>query len=163
MELSLGTLNNIYQFVLGFCRVPIIIPSIYTNAQYADMVFLYSSCNGNVNAGREYSRRFPNRTLPLKSVFSSTFHRLTETGSFAIIPLAGSISPPPLRYEERCGTILQYFDESTSESLLRPVTKLNVTPSAIWRTLNTDRRYSNHYQSVQNLLPQEEVIFQIGI
>ena len=55
-------------------------PRLYSNSEYADMVYLYGFCDGNVNAARrEYSARFPNRKLPNKFVFSSTFQRLKET------------------------------------------------------------------------------------
>ena len=51
-------------------------PRLYSNSEYADMVYLYGFCDGNVNAARrEYSARFPNRRLPNKFVFSSTIEK----------------------------------------------------------------------------------------
>ncbi|KMQ82211.1 hypothetical protein RF55_23784 [Lasius niger] len=75
------------------------------------MVFVYGFCNGNANAARrEYSMRFPNRRLPHKTIFRSTFQRLRETGSFALVPHTdGALAS--LRNEERSAAILQYFDD----------------------------------------------------
>ena len=86
---------------------------------------MYGFCDFNANAAhREYSRRFPNRRLPNKSIFSSTFQRL------AVIPHADGTFAP-LRNEERSSTILQYFDDSPSASVQRAEAELNVMPITV--------------------------------
>jgi len=55
---------------------------VFTHAEYADMVFVYGFCNGNVLAAcREYSLRFPNRTVPDSRVSASVYNKLHETGA----------------------------------------------------------------------------------
>jgi len=40
------------------------IPRIYSNVEYADMIFVYGFCNDNaMKAMREYARRFSNRRM----------------------------------------------------------------------------------------------------
>ena len=63
-------------------------PRTYSINEYVDMIYshLYGFCNGNVNAARcEYATQFSNRKLSDKSIFSLTFQRLKETGSFNIV------------------------------------------------------------------------------
>ncbi|EZA55368.1 hypothetical protein X777_04821 [Ooceraea biroi] len=130
-------------------------PRIYSNSEYADMVFVYGFCNGNANAARrEYSMRFPNRRLPHKTIFRSTFQRLRETGSFALVPRTdGTLAS--LRNEERSAAILQHFDNDPSSSVRRTAAKLNTSSTTIWRTVRADGRYPYHFQRVQHLLPQD--------
>lgn len=46
-------------------------PQYFTNAEYADIHFVYGFCNGNANAAvQEYRRRFPNRRIPNDRVFT---------------------------------------------------------------------------------------------
>ncbi|KYQ59428.1 hypothetical protein ALC60_01601, partial [Trachymyrmex zeteki] len=67
---------------------------IYSNSEYAIMVYLYGFCDGNANAARrEYTAQFPNRKLTDKS-FSLIFQRLKETGSFNMIPWADGVFAP---------------------------------------------------------------------
>ncbi|CAG4958266.1 unnamed protein product [Colias eurytheme] len=45
-------------------------------------MYCYGFCDGNAaEARREYQRRFPDRRIPYLTVFSSTYRRLSETGS----------------------------------------------------------------------------------
>jgi hypothetical protein len=51
-------------------------------SSYADMVFVYGFCNGNALAAcREYSLRFPNRTVPHSRVSASAYNKLSETAA----------------------------------------------------------------------------------
>ncbi|KAK5641951.1 hypothetical protein RI129_010498 [Pyrocoelia pectoralis] len=54
----------------------------YSNAEYADILFVYGYCDGNAaEARREYERRFPNRRTPNVRVFSTTYRNVAENGS----------------------------------------------------------------------------------
>jgi hypothetical protein len=47
-------------------------PHIFTHTEHADMLYIYSLCDGSTTAGVEdYSRRFPVRIIPDRSVFQS--------------------------------------------------------------------------------------------
>lgn len=57
---------------------------MFSNAELADIHYVYGYCDGNAReAQREYQRRFPNRRLPDRRVFSRSHQRLSEYGSFA--------------------------------------------------------------------------------
>lgn len=131
-------------------------PRIYSNSEYADMVFVYGFCNGNANAARcEYSMRFPNRRLPHKTIF--TFQRLRETGSFALVPHTDRVLAP-LRNEERSAAILLYNILMVIRPAVyeeRAAAELNITSTTVWRTLTADGRYPYYFQQVQHLLPQD--------
>ena len=46
--------------------------NIFTNAEYADMLYVYGFCDGSATAAvEEYRRRFPTRRIPDRSVFQS--------------------------------------------------------------------------------------------
>jgi hypothetical protein len=130
-------------------------PRTYSNSEYADMVYLYGFYDGNANAARrEYAARFPNRRLPYKSVFSLTFQRLKETGSFNIVPRADGVFAP-LQNERRTAMILQHFDQNPSTSTRRSGSALRIAPTVIWKTLKADGRYPYHLQRVLHLLPTD--------
>jgi len=45
-------------------------PHIFTNAEYADMMYVYDFCDSSVTAAvEEYRRRFPMRRIPDRRVF----------------------------------------------------------------------------------------------
>jgi type IV secretory pathway TrbF-like protein len=55
-------------------------PHISTNAEYADMLYVYGFCDGNAtDAVEEYCRRFPPRRIPDRTVFSKVFSTLRES------------------------------------------------------------------------------------
>lgn len=130
-------------------------PRTYSNSEYADMVYLYGFCDGNTSAARrEYAARFPNRRLPNKHVFSLTFQRLKETGSFTMVPRAHGVFAP-LQNERRTAIILQHFDQNPSTSVRRSGSELGISPTVIWKTLSADGRHPFHIQRVQHLLPAD--------
>jgi hypothetical protein len=56
---------------------------MYTNAEYANIHFIYGFCDRNATAAaREYQLRYPDRRHPERLVFEVVHHRLRETGSF---------------------------------------------------------------------------------
>lgn len=133
-------------------------PHTYSNVEYADMIFVYGFCNGNaLEAVREYARRFPNRRVPNRRVFSLTFNRLRETGSF-LIRNEGDQFQAAIRADYRRRNCVQrHFDNNPETSIRRASAALAISRQAIWRTLKGDNRYPYHLQKVQNLLPQDYV------
>ena len=54
----------------------------FTNAKYADMMYVYGFCNGSATAAvEEYRRRFPMRRIPDRRVFYKVFNTLRECGT----------------------------------------------------------------------------------
>jgi hypothetical protein len=59
---------------------------IFTNAEYADMLYVYGFCNGSTTAAvEEYHRQFRMHGIPDCRVFSKVFNALHECG---ILPSA---------------------------------------------------------------------------
>lgn len=67
---------------MGFCWFCVFeMPDHYSNAEYADILFVYGFCDGNGRAAeREYRRRFPERRVPHHGTFSTVFQFLREHG-----------------------------------------------------------------------------------
>lgn len=128
----------------------------FTNAEYADIVYVYGFCDGNARqAVREYRRRFPDRETPHRGVFTSTFRRLRETGSFSCNRGGNRMQAPmeaDLRRRER---ILRHFNTNPGTSVRRAASVLGIPRITIWRTLRADRRHAYHVQKVQNLIPAD--------
>lgn len=56
--------------------------STFSNEEYADIHFIYGFCNGNARAAvTEYHRRFPNRRVPDRRVFSNVHRSIKFTGT----------------------------------------------------------------------------------
>ena len=57
-------------------------PHFFTNAEYADMMYVYGFCDGSATAAvEEYRRRFPTRRIPDRRVFYKVFNTLRECGT----------------------------------------------------------------------------------
>jgi len=57
-------------------------PHIFTNAKYAEMMYVYGFCDGSATAAvEEYRRRFPTRRIPDRTVFYKVFNTLHECGT----------------------------------------------------------------------------------
>ena len=57
-------------------------PHFFTNAEYADMMYVYGFCDGSATAAvEEYRRRFPIRRIPDRRVFYKVFSTLRECGT----------------------------------------------------------------------------------
>jgi hypothetical protein len=55
---------------------------IVTNAEYADMLYVYGFCDGSAAAAvEEYRRRLPMCRIPDRRVFSEVFNTLHERGT----------------------------------------------------------------------------------
>lgn len=131
-------------------------PHTYSNVEYADMIYVYGFCDGNASkAKREYARRFPNRRMPDRRVFSLTFNRLRQTDSFSLHQ-EGNRFQAALGADSRAGNRIQrHFNNNPETSIRRASATLGISRQTIWRTLKGDNRYPYHHQKVQNLLPQD--------
>ena len=57
-------------------------PFTFSVAEHADMIYVYGFCDGNlVHAVAEYQRRFPNRRIPIRRVFTQVYQTLRDTGT----------------------------------------------------------------------------------
>ena len=64
--------------IVTLCKMP----HIFTNAEYADMLYVYGFCDGSATAGAaEYHRRFPMCSIPDHTVFSKVFNTSCKCGT----------------------------------------------------------------------------------
>jgi len=57
-------------------------PFVFSHVEYCDMHFVYGFCDGKARAAvEEYKRRFPDRRIPSRSVFTRIHQSLRDTGS----------------------------------------------------------------------------------
>ena len=57
------------------------IPFVFSHVEYCDVHFVYGFCNGNVHAAvEEYQRRFPDRRILSRGVFTRINQTLRDTG-----------------------------------------------------------------------------------
>jgi hypothetical protein len=122
-------------------------PRFFTNAEYADIHFIYGFCDGNAQAAvREYRRRFPNRRIPHIQVFIDSHRRLSEFGF-------GKINNREVLHNPRNNRILQLFDINPQMSTRRAALQLQTSHTKVFNALKRDHRKPYHLQPVQNLLP----------
>jgi len=57
-------------------------PFVFCHVKYCDMHFVYGFCDGNTRAAFEYQRRFRDRRIPTRSVFTRIHQTLRDTSSF---------------------------------------------------------------------------------
>jgi hypothetical protein len=120
----------------------------FSNAEFADMHFVYGFCDGNSSAAmREYRRRFPNRRVPSKNVFTRLHQRLKETGSFSNTHFERASDYP----EE----VLQKIELDPSTSVRRISRETNISRMKVHRTIKHEKLYPYHIQKVQHLLPTD--------
>ena len=56
-------------------------PFLFTHVEYCDMHYVYGYCDGNTSAAvNEYRRRYPERRIPSKRVFTRVEQSLHDNG-----------------------------------------------------------------------------------
>lgn len=129
-------------------------PKVYSNLEYANMVFVYGFCNGNATAAvEEYRRRFPRERAPDKNVFIRVFNKLCETGT---LPSAKITSEKADRQTlEEVENILDLVEEDATTSTRRIATQLDISQKRVIHTLHEQGLYPYHLQRVQFLHPED--------
>lgn len=127
----------------------------FTNAEMANMHFLYGLTNGNALAARRlYAERYPDHRLPCSDTFTQLHSRLQNTGTFArsnhIIGRPRTVRTPQL--EEQT---LRIIDDHPETSTRKIALQLNVSSKTVWDILKENLLYPYHIQRVQALLAND--------
>ena len=126
---------------------------MYTDEEYADIVFVYGFCDGNANAAaREYQRRYPQRRHPSHRVFTRTFQRLRQTGRVTIQNNGGAPPRHGYAHEE---AIIDHVMDNPAVSTRRTAHRLRLTQNYVWRTIHREELHPYHLQPVQGLRPED--------
>lgn len=134
---------------------------MFTNREYADMVFVYGVADGNALLARDiYHDRFPQRRIPNARTFQNTFVRLGEIGNFNFREPA---APAGQRHHAQVDDmILARFDADPTISVRKIARELHLSTWKVWSVVHSDGRHPFHYTPVQELEegdPPRRIIF----
>ena len=94
-------------------------PFVFSHVEYCDMHFVYGFCDDNARAAvEEYQRRFPDRRIPSRSVFTRIHQTLRDTGSLPSVSVQSE--------REVVRTI------NTRENILQRFREVRVCPHVEW-------------------------------
>ena len=85
-------------------------PFVFSHVEYCDMHFVCVFCDGNARAAvEEYQRRFPDRRIPSRSVFTRIHQTLRDTDSIPSVSVQSEREIVQRLTHER--TIFRWFRE----------------------------------------------------
>jgi hypothetical protein len=114
---------------------------MYTNAEHADIHFVYGFFDGNAAAAaREYQLRCPDRRHPERRVFEAIHCRLRETGSFKPRTHVGR----GRRNMQDDKVVLDAVNGNPSSSTSRIASQKGLSQSALWRVLRENSLHPFH-------------------
>jgi hypothetical protein len=110
---------------------------IFTNAEYADMLYVYGLCDGSATAAvEEYRRGLPMRRIPDRRVFSKVSNTLRECGTLPTARVSSERARQQHVEEEE--NILEMLQRSLATSRRKLSTRLGVSQTRVWQTLHKD-------------------------
>jgi len=125
---------------------------VFFHVEYCDMHFVYGFCDGYARAAvQEYQRRFPDRRIPSRSVFTRNHQTLRDTGFLPSVSLQSEREV--VRTINIQENILQMVQRSPRLSTHRMASRISVSRMQVWRTLHEEDLYPYHDQRVQHLEP----------
>jgi hypothetical protein len=135
-------------------------PHIFTNGEYADMLYVYGFCNGSVIAvTEEYRRRLPLSRIPDCRVFSMVFNTFREGGTLPsahvsserprqqhmeeqenIVEMVQRSPTTSMRQQhmEEQENIVEMVQRSPTTSMRKLSTRLGDSRTRVWQTLHDD-------------------------
>lgn len=132
-------------------------PFLFTNEEYADMVYLYGYCNGSATrAANLYAERYPNRRPPCNKTIQNCFQSLRERGSFH-----KSTSERAVPRRDGAEAVLRAVEQDERISIRRIAAVTGQSRTSVHTTLHENGLYPYHLQSVHNLHPNDYVPRQI--
>jgi len=115
-------------------------PHIFTNAEYADMMYVYGFCDGSATAAvEEYRRRFSMRRIPDGRAFCKLFNSLRECGTLPSAHVSSEWARKQNMEEQE--NILNMVQRSPAISTRRLSVRIGVPRTRVWRTLHEDGLY----------------------
>jgi hypothetical protein len=126
------------------------VPHIFTNAECADMLYVYGICDGSATAAiEECSQPFPMHKIPDCRVLSRVFNTLRKRVMLSSALVSSEWACQ--QHVEEQENLLEKVQRSTTTSTRRLSTH-------VWRTLHDDGFYPFHPQCLQNLHPGESAM-----
>ena len=127
-------------------------PFVFSHVEYCDIHFVYGFCKGNTRAAvEEYQRRFPDRRIPSRGVFTRIHQTMRETGCLPSVTVQSEREV--VRTINTRENILEMVQRSPHLSTRRMASRIGVSRMQVWRTLHEEDLYRYHDQRVQHLEP----------
>jgi len=127
-------------------------PFVFSHVEYCDMHFVCGFCDGNARAAvEEYRRRFPDRRIPSRGVFSRIRQTMRDTGCLTIVAVRSEKEVVPLIDTRE--NILEMVQRSPRLSTRRIASRIGVSRMQVWRTLHEEDLHPYHDHRVQHLEP----------
>ena len=124
-------------------------PFLFTHVEYCDIHYVYGYCDGNASAAvNEYRRRYPERRIPSKRVFTRFEQSLRDNGclpSFALHSERETVRKINAREN-----ILDMVKRSPRLSTRRMASRVGLSRMNVWRTLHEENLYPYRDQRVQH-------------
>jgi len=126
-------------------------PFVFSHVEYCDMDIVYGFSDGNARASfDEYRRRFPDRRIPSRGVFSRIHQTMRETGCLPSVAVQSERQVVPLINTRE--NILEMVQRSSRLSTRRIASRIGVSRMQLWQTLHEDL-HPYHDHRVQHLEP----------
>jgi len=110
-------------------------PFVFSHVEYCDMHFVYGICNGNARAAvEEYQRRFPDRKIPSRGVFTRIRQTMRDTGCLPSVAVQSEREV--LRTINTRENNLGMVQRSPRLSTRRMASRNGVSRMQVWRTLH---------------------------
>jgi len=101
------------------------------------MHFVYGFCNDNARAAvEEYQRRFPDRRIPSRDVFTRIHQTMCDTGCLRSIAVQSEREVVRTIYTRE--SILEMVQRSQRLSTRRMASRIGVSRTQVWRTLHEE-------------------------
>jgi len=101
-------------------------PFVFSHVEYCDMHFVYGICDGNASAAvDEYQRRFSDRRIPSRGVFSRIHQTIRETGCLPSVAVLSEREMVPLINTRE--NILEMVQRSPRLSTRRTASRIGVS------------------------------------
>src|SRR5215475_12166960 len=127
-------------------------PYVFSHMEYCDMHLVYRFCDGNANACvEEYRRRYPERRIPPRGVFTRVHQTLRDNGCFPSVAVQCQREMGQTMNTRE--NILEMVHRSPRLSTRRLASRIGVSHMEVWRSLREDNLYPYHDQRVQHLKP----------
>src|SRR5215469_896610 len=112
-------------------------PFVFSHVEYCNMHFVYGFCDGNARAAvDEYQRRFPDRRIPSRGVFSRIHQTMCETVGLSSVAVQSEREV--VRTINTRENILKVVQRSPRPSTRRIASHIGVSRMQVWRTLHEE-------------------------
>jgi hypothetical protein len=106
-------------------------PFVFSHVEYCDMHFVYGFCDDNANAAvEEYRRRYPERRIQSRGVFTRIHQTMRETGCLPSVAVQSEREA--VRTINTRENILHMVRRSPRLSTRRMASRIGVSHMQVW-------------------------------